>query len=163
GWIGMDDLAAALRRCGDAIGAKPALLYLQNCNKGTIETYYQLRDCARVTLAAQSLLGAPNFYYGPLLNWLNGYSNAATPMEVARRIAEFERPDMLTTIVGTDNIKLGDLPRRLRPVLEAVRATGVRTLQRSDVVTYSYPDAKGEQYADLITLLAGFSSRFDAV
>lgn len=163
GWMQIDGLAAALERCRAAIGAKPALLYLQNCNKGNIETFYQLRDCAHVTLAAQSLLGAPNFYYGPLLAWLNSNSNVATSMEVAKRIAEFERPDMLATIVGTDNIKLSELPQRLKPLLEAVRASGIRTLNRADVVTYAYPDTEGETYADFISLLAGLSTRLDAV
>jgi hypothetical protein len=162
GWMRIDALAAALERFKTEIGEKPALVYLQCCNKGTIETYYALRDCAHVTLAAQSLLGAPNFYYEPLLRSLDR-DNAATAMEVARRIAEHERADMLTTLVGTDNIKLDELPQRLKPLLEAVRASGIRTLQRSDVVTYSYPDATGELHADLIMLLAGLASRSDAV
>ena len=162
GWMGIEGLASALDRLKTAIGAKPALLYLQNCNKGTIETYYALRGCAHVTLAAQALLGAPNFYYEPLLRSLNG-DNAATSMEVAKRIAEFERPDMLTSLVGTDNIRLDELPQRLKPLLEAVRASGIRELRREDLITYAYPDAQGELHADLIGLLAGLSSRIDAV
>jgi hypothetical protein len=162
GWMGIEGLASALDRLKTVIGAKPALLYLQNCNKGTIETYYALRGCAHVTLAAQALLGAPNFYYEPLLRSLNG-DNAATSMEVAKRIAAFERPDMLASLVGTDNFRLDELPQRLKPLLEAVRASGIRELRREDVITYAYPDAPGELHADLIGLLAGLSSRIDAV
>jgi hypothetical protein len=162
GWMGIEGLASALDRLKIAIGAKPALLYLQNCNKGTIETYYALRSCAHVTLAAQALLGAPNFYYEPLLRSLDG-DNTATSMEVAKRIAAFERPDMLASLVGTDNFRLDELPQRLKPLLEAVRASGIRELRREDVITYAYPDAQGELHADLIGLLAGLSSRIDAV
>jgi hypothetical protein len=162
GWMRIDALSSALDRFKTAIGAKPALLYLQNCNKGTIETYYALRGCAHVTLASQALLGTPNFYYEPLLRSLDG-DNAATSMEVAKRIAAFERPDMLASLVGTDNIKLDELPQRLKPLLEAVRASGIRTLQRADVITYAYPDAGGELHGDLIGILAGLSSRIDAV
>jgi hypothetical protein len=162
GWMGIEGLASALDRLKTTIGAKPALLYLQNCNKGTIETYYALRGCAHVTLAAQALLGAPNFYYEPLLRSLNG-DNAATSMEVARRIAAFERPDMLASLVATDNFRLDELPQRLKPLLEAVRASGIRELRREDVITYAYSDAQGELNADLIGLLAGLSSRIDAV
>jgi hypothetical protein len=162
GWMGIEGLASALDRLKTAIGAKPALLYLQNCNKGTIETYYALRGCAHVTLAAQALLGAPNFYYEPLLRSLNG-DNAATSMEVAKRIAAFERPDMLTSLVATDNFRLDELPQRLLPLLEAVRASGIRELRRENLITYACPDAQGELHADLIGLLAGLSSRIDAV
>ncbi len=162
GWMHVDALATALDRFKTAIGAKPALLYLQNCNKGTIETYYALRDCAHVTLASQALLGAPNYYYERLLASLHG-DNAATSMEVAKRIVEFERADMLTSLVGTDNIRLDELPQRLKPLLEAVRASGLRELPPGDLITYAYPDVNGELHVDLIGLLAALSSRFDAV
>ena len=162
GWMRIDALTSALDRFKTAIGAKPALLYLQNCNKGTIETYYTLRSCAQVTLASQALLGAPNFYYEPLLRSLDR-DNAATAMEVAKRIAAFERADMLASLVGTDNVKLDQLPQRLKPLLEAVRISGISELQRADVITYAYPDAQGELHADLIGILAGLSSRIDAV
>jgi hypothetical protein len=162
GWMRVDALAAALDRFQAAIGAKPAVLYLQNCNKGTIETYYALRGCAHVTLASQALLGAPNFYYERLLTSLSG-DNAATSMEVAKRIVEFERADMLASLVATDNIRLDELPQRLKPLLEAVRASGIRALQPADVITYAYPEADGEMHVDLIGLLAALSSRFDAV
>ena len=162
GWMRVEALAAALDRFKSAIGAKPAVLYLQNCNKGTIETYYALRGCAHVTLASQALLGAPNFYYERVLASLSG-DNAATSMEVAKRIAEFERADMLATLVGTDNIQLDELPQRLKPLLEAVRASGIRELQPGDLITYAYPDANGEKHVDLIGLLAALSSRIDAV
>ena len=162
GWMHLDAFAGALDRFKTAIGAKPALLYLQNCNKGTIETYYALRSCAQVTLASQALLGAPNFYYEELLRSLDR-DNAATSMEVARRIAEFERHDMLASLVGTDNIRLNELAQRLKPLLEAVRASGIRELQREDVITYSYPDVQGELHADFIGILAGLSSRINAV
>ena len=162
GWMRVDALAAALDRFKSAIGAKPAVLYLQNCNKGTIETYYALRGCAHVTLASQALLGAPNFYYERVLASLSG-DNAATSMEVAKRIAEFERADMLASLVATDNIRLDELPQRLKPLLEAVRASGIRELQPGDLITYAYPDANGEKHVDLIGLLAALSSRIDAV
>jgi hypothetical protein len=162
GWMRVDALAAALDRFRAATGAKPALLYLQNCNKGTIETYYALRGCAHVTLAAQALLGAPNFYYERLLASLDG-DNAATSMEVAKRIVEFERADMLASLVATDNIRLDELPQRLKPLLEAVRASGIRALQPGDLITYAYPEATGELHVDFIGLLAALSSRFDAV
>ena len=162
GWMRVDALAAALDRFKSAIGAKPALLYLQNCNKGTIETCYALRGCAHVTLASQALLGTPNFYYERLLASLDG-DNVATPMEVAKRILEFERADMLASLVGTDNIMLDELPQRLKPLLEAVRTSGIRELQPGDLITYAYPDAGGELHVDLIGLLAALSSRFDAV
>ena len=162
GWMRVEALAAALDRFKSAIGAKPAVLYLQNCNKGTIETYYALRGCAHVTLASQALLGAPNFYYERVLASLSD-DNAATSMEVAKRIAEFERADTLATLVGTDNIQLDELPQRLKPLLEAVRASGIRELQPGDLITYAYPDANGEKHVDLIGLLAALSSRFDAV
>jgi Clostripain family len=162
GWMRVDALAAAIDRFKSAIGAKPALLYLQNCNKGTIETYYALRDCAHVTLASQAVLGAPNFYSERLLASLSG-DNTATSMEVAKRIVAFERADMLATLVATDNIMLDELPQRLKPLLEAVRASGLREWQPGDLITYAYPDAKGELHVDLIGLLAALSSRFDAV
>jgi hypothetical protein len=162
GWMRVDALAAALDRFKAAIGAKPALLYLQNCNKGTIETYYSLRDCAHVTLASQALLGTPNFYYERLLASLSG-DNVATSMEVAKRIVEFERADMLASLVATDNIRLDELPQRLKPLLEAVRASGIRELPPADLITYAYPDANGELHVDFIGLLAALSSRFDAV
>lgn len=163
GWMRLDALAAALQRLQQASGgARPALLYLQVCSKGTIETFYALRETAHVTLAAQSLLGVPNYYYAPLLRSLHR-DNVATPMEVAKRIVAAERPDMFTSLVGMNNFALPELPQRLKPLLEAVRGTGVRTLDRGDVTLYEYPVGSGEVHADFIRLLAALSTRFDAV
>ncbi len=81
-------------------------------------------------------------------------------MEVAKRIVEFERADMLASLVATDNIRLDELPQRLKPLLEAVRASGIRELQPGDLITYAYPDANGEKHVDFIGLLAALSSRY---
>ena len=50
--------------------AEIALVFLQNCCKGTPEANYAFRDATPFTLSSQTVLVAPNYYYGGALKCL---------------------------------------------------------------------------------------------
>ncbi len=78
------------------------LLYLQVCAKASLETLYEFRDISKYTLASQSLLGAPNYYYGDLLESLEKqpFIEGNT---LGERIVDFEDSTMYSTLTCVNN------------------------------------------------------------
>lgn len=57
------DMHSAIAYFNKRNGRQTELIYLQVCNKASLETLYEFHDLSGYTLASQLLLGAPNYYY----------------------------------------------------------------------------------------------------
>ncbi len=81
------------------------LLFLQQCNRSSIEILYEFRDCAEYTLASQLNLGAPNSYYVEMIQMLGKNPNLSSE-ELGTTIAQFDGEDMYYSYTLVDNSTL---------------------------------------------------------
>lgn len=67
-WASQRDVARAIRRWKRSLRQQRLdLLFLHQCGRGTLEGLYHLRDTSDVIVLSETFVGAPNTYYGPLL------------------------------------------------------------------------------------------------
>jgi len=78
------------------------LAYLQVCSKASLETLYEFSEDTRFTLASQTLLGAPNFYYSKMLTEVNA-NPQIDGKALAGIIARSEAPEMYSSLTCVDN------------------------------------------------------------
>jgi hypothetical protein len=152
-WMGVDQLAQVIDSFNEMTGGRVELLFFQNCNKATLEVIYEVRNCARYTLASQLLLGAPNYYYENFLQQLNDTDNG---YDAALTIGAFERPDMFHSLTLIDNQELGYSLESLTNLIQALDSESLRPIALSILPKNVYFD---EQYCDLLTFF-GHLSRF---
>ena len=155
GFLEVPALAAALCAFRDQVrarGGEVELLFLQQAARGALEIFHALRGAARVLMAAQGTLGAPNSYYRAALAGL-GQGQVRDGRELARTIAENDAANMFLDYTALDGEALGELPRRLDAVLTPLLQGPVPTLDREALgawVTYSHRD---ETLVDGLALL----------
>lgn len=154
-WMNIKKLSDVIQDFNKKIGKPVELLFLQNCNKATIEVHYTLREAARYTLASQKLLGAPNYYYEQVLQFL-GNNPEVSGEQLAEKIMEFERPDMYSSYTVTENRYLRDLPARLNPLIDELLASNMPAIDRSELKPYLYWD---ELFVDAVFLLKALAKR----
>ena len=109
----LGDLRARVR----AGGGEVELLFLQQSARGLLEILHALRGSARVLLAAQTGLGAPNSWYAPALEQLGADPTLPDGAALARAIAQADGPEMFTAYAALDGAALEELPARLNQVL----------------------------------------------
>lgn len=154
-WMNIKKLSDVLGEFNNKIGKPVELLFLQNCNKATIEVHYTLREAARYTLASQKLLGAPNYYYEQVLQFLGG-NPGVNGGQLAEKIMEFERPDMYSSYTVTENRYFRDLPARLNPLIDEILSSNMPAISRSELKHYLYWD---ELFVDAVFLLKELAKR----
>lgn len=157
-WMNIKKLSDVIQEFNKKIGKPVELLFLQNCNKATIEAHYTLREAARYTLASQKLLGAPNYYYEQVLQFL-GSNPGVSGGQLAEKIMEFERPDMYSSYTVTENRYLRELPARLNPLIDEIMSSlssNMPAISRSELKPYLYWD---ELFADAVFLLKALAKR----
>ncbi|MCB9759928.1 MAG: hypothetical protein H6739_08860 [Alphaproteobacteria bacterium] len=115
-WLAIEPLADALEGFRAREPGEVELLSLQVCGKATIEAAWTFRKSARVTLASQLPLGAPNTWYTPVLRQLASHP-AWRGEDIARAIAEAEGPEMYAGLTCVDNAALAGLPEVLGPAV----------------------------------------------
>ena len=152
-WMGVDQFADAVSSFNRATRVGVELLFFQNCNKATLEVLYEVRNCARYTLASQLALGAPNYYYKGFLNRLK--DSSVKGREAAIAIMDSERIDMYHTLTLVDNQTVKLIPEKLSQLLKRIINKGLPTIKQSELSTYHY---SGEQHCDALLLL-GYLSR----
>lgn len=116
-WMAPSALGPLLSRWRQRLQGELELLFLQQCGKGSLETYYSLRHTARILMSSQTLIGAPNDYYTGLLQAVSQQPNLEG-VELAWSIARAESPDMFTSYTAVSAEALEELPERMRAVLE---------------------------------------------
>ena len=148
-WMNIHKLSYLIESFNRQINNRVELFFFQNCNKGTIEAHYTLREAAKYTLSSQNLLGAPNYYYESLFQFLGDhpYLNGG---ELAEKIIEFDDLDMYWIYTVTENRYFADLPDQINPVIESILKANVEAIKLDALNTYSYI---GEKYVDSVEFL----------
>jgi hypothetical protein len=160
-WLSIQDLSEAIQRFNSAIGSAIELLFLQNCCKGTLEAHYMFHDVARYTMASQTVLGAPNYYYEQVLQFVAEHADVDGG-ELAAKIMEFERMDMYNGYVVTNNKVFCELPDYFNPLLQSILGAKIDNVGSTDVeLTNPYVYA-GDQLVDVIRLLDTIATRTSA-
>lgn len=121
-WLPAAATGEALRRWRARTRADVALLFLQQCGRGSIEVALAFRRVADVVLASQTYVGSCNTYYEPLIDRLRTGPSLA-PREVGSTImAEDEH---YTTYAMYDGRALEGWPARADALVSALRAANV--------------------------------------
>lgn len=144
-WMNIQEIKNEIARFNQHIGKPIEFFFFQNCNKGTLEVHHTFREVANYTLASQVLLGAPNYYYKSLFQFL-GHSPNLNGIQLARKIQEFEREDMYSSYTVTDNSRFLNLATVLNRLIDAILFANWQAVDVSIIPSYSYMD---EQYVDL--------------
>ncbi|GAB4177375.1 MAG: hypothetical protein Fur006_08990 [Coleofasciculaceae cyanobacterium] len=144
-WMNIQKLSDIIAKFHREVGDRVELLFFQNCNKGTLEAHYTVRDTAKYTLSSQLLLGAPNYYYVPLLQFL-GNNPEINGGELAAKIIDFESPDMYHSYTVTNNREVQNLPAKLNPLIDSIMSAPGKTLHLRELKPYYYWD---EQFVDV--------------
>jgi len=154
-WMNIQNIRDVVAQFNQDINDRVELFFFQNCNKGTIEAHYTLQDVAEYTLSSQKILGAPNHYYEPLLQFL-GHSPKVNGGQVAEKIIQSERSDMYNSYTVTDNRTIRELPAKLNPLLEEIIGSKIKALPTHQLKPYSY---MGERYVDFLYFLQTLSQQ----
>lgn len=147
-WMGVDQFAKAVSEFNYATNGRVDILFFQNCNKATLEVIYEVRNCARYTLASQLALGAPNYYYEGFLNRIKDRSIGG--YEGAIAIMESERGDMYNTLTLLDNKFVKLIPEKLSRLIQAILSKELPEINQSELSAYHYFN---EQHCDLLVFL----------
>ena len=116
-WMTPSTLGPLLSRWRDRLSGVLEVLFLQQCGKGSFETYYTFRNTARVLMSSQTLIGAPNDYYSELLQTVSEQPNL-DGIELVWAIARAEAPDMFTSYTAVSAEALVELPEQMNALLE---------------------------------------------
>lgn len=154
-WMNIKKLSDAISDFNREINSRVELFFFQNCNKGTIEAHYTLRDAANYTLSSQKLLGAPNYYYESLLKFL-GQNSELNGGQLAEKIMEFERSDMYSSYTVTDNRYVRELPAKLNPLIDIITSFKFKAINREKLKLYSYMN---EDFIDVVLLIEAIAKQ----
>lgn len=148
----VDQLAQVVRQFNQATNSRVELLFFQNCNKATLEVIYEVRECARYTMASQLLIGAPSLYYEGFLARLD------TPLEngwdAAIAIMDSEVDYMYHSLTLVDNLAIADVPKHLNTLFQTLQEAELPRTNLLELTVYGYAD---EYQCDLLGLLRHFT------
>jgi len=153
---------ASLTAVGEAITAWRAdiegsveLLFLQQCDRGSIENYYAVRAAARFVMGSQTGIAAPNSYYTGLTRHLSSVESepVTSGSELGRLIARFEGPEMYNHYTVVDSAVLEELPSRLDAVLAPLTETASAVDPLSSPLVQSAAPAPDERFYDAVNWL----------
>ncbi len=116
-WLNARLVGERLRAFRAQVTGSLELVFLQQCGRASVQNLYNFRNTAAAVLASQHNVGAPNTYYEPTLHWLDAHPDT-TGAKLACRIMEDDRD--FTTYACADGKAIGELPRRLEPVVRAL-------------------------------------------
>lgn len=172
-WMNLQKLSDVIVKFNRAVDNRVELIFFQNCNKGNLEVHYTFRDAAKYTLSSQLILGAPNYYYESLLQYLGERPNIDGG-QLAEKIMEFERKDMYHTLTATKNRYFHNLPEKVNPIIEAILASDIKSTRafinsilkteldrkrKSEIEFYSYSN---EKFVDLVEFLQKITQKSGA-
>jgi hypothetical protein len=156
-WMNIEEIARVLENFSRKTG-RIELLFLQNCCKATLEALYTFRRAARYTLASQTKIGAPNYYYEGFFQSL-GQNPNGSGMEIGERLVSFEREDMYNSFALVDNTALCELSAHLDPLINAILSRETPAHLTSDVTGYEHMN---EYLVDLLALFRSVVSQTGA-
>ena len=148
-FLRVDSLGKELNSFNSLTNHKTDLIYLQVCAKGSIEPLYEMSDCASYTMASQTELGAPNYYYPAFFRELSEHTEMSV-REVVDKIASAERPDMYNSLTCIDNSKMKAFRDLFNRFILSLPKNTLYSLTPEYFVRYD-----NEVYYDLIAFLNG--------
>lgn len=146
-WMNIQKLSIIIEKFNNKINKRVELFFFQNCNKGTLEANYTFKNIAKYTLSSQLTLGAPNYYYEPLLKFV-GHNPEINGRKLAEMIMEFDRRDMYYSYTCVNNNAIHSLPSRINPLIESILLSNTKAINLNEVKTYYYMN---EQFADAVS------------
>lgn len=129
-WLNARLVGERLRAFRAEVRGSVELVFLQQCGRGSVQNLYNFRNTAAAVLASQHNVGAPNTYYEPTLQWLDAHPDTSG-VELASRIMADDRD--FITYACADGKALGELPRRLGPVVQALLDGDAPPVRPSDL------------------------------
>lgn len=120
-WLNLPRVAGVLGSFRAQVHDRVELVFLQQCGKGTLENYYEMRGAAPWIMGSQVTVGAPNYYYTDALRAICERPDRSG-REVGRLIMDHETDDMFTTYTIVSSEALEELPARLNEALEPLAA-----------------------------------------
>lgn len=117
-WLSSVGVGKSLRLVNKELKGRIALVFLQQCGRGTLESLYNFRDSGELIMASQFNVGAPNTYYTETLEWL-GRTPTAGASQLAAKIAETDKHYRTYTTV--DGTALSELPKRVNSYLRKIQ------------------------------------------
>ena len=133
------------------------LFFFQNCNKGTLEAHYTLCDVANYTLSSPAILGAPNYYYESLFEFL-GQNSDIKGDHIAQRVAEFERSDMYSIYVVTKNNEFSKIIESMNRLIDSILESRKKQVNLQTLNSYMY---FGERYIDIMDFFEELINIYD--
>lgn len=150
-FLRVDSVSELIRKFNKVTRHTTDLLFLQVCTKGSIEPLYELRDCAKFTMASQAELGAPNFYYTSFFEALSK-SSTMEITDIAKSIMKQESADMYNSLTCIDNSSFPEFGKKFRALIESISSNTTAEFQRDERYVLHYYN---QTYYDLIAFLQG--------
>ncbi len=147
-FLKIDEVAKVLEDFNQKRAKKIDLLFMQVCTKGVLEAFYEFKDIAHYSLASQTLLKAPNYYYTPLFETLSN-EDISTGLEIAQLIAEYETLDMYNSYTCINHQEFTVFSNLFKDFLNYYHQKETRQLTQQPITEYF----AGEEYYDVISFL----------
>ncbi|GET38516.1 clostripain-related cysteine peptidase [Microseira wollei] len=157
-WMNIQKLSQIIANFNKELDNRVELVFFQNCNKGTIEAHYTFRDTAKYTLSSQLVLGAPNYYYQSLFEFL-GRNPEINGGQLAEKIMEFERSDMYHSYTVTNNLAVRDLPAKINPLIEDIFSSNTDNIKIGEIKSYNY---MGDRFVDVVAFFEAIANQSGA-
>lgn len=154
-WMNIKKLSDAIANFNRQISDRVELFFFQNCNKGTIEAHYTLHNAAEYTLSSQTILGAPNYYYERLFQYISNYPQL-NGKQLAEKIRQFEGSDMYSSYTVTSNRSFSKIPEKLNPVIDLILLSDSQLINKSKIKIYAYMN---EQYVDVVEFFQSITAQ----
>lgn len=127
-WASTSQFADLIRQWQREIeDSRLELLFLHQCGRASIEELYSFRNTTDVLIASETVVGAPNTYYRPLLQRISQQPEIE-PAEIARMIVDIDEHSATLTVF--DGKRLADLPRASDELASAILSKSKGTLKR---------------------------------
>ena len=120
-WMRVPEMARTVRKWRHSVAGEPELLFLQQCGKGSLENFFQLRHTAPILMSSQASIWAPNGYYAEVIAHLSSYPRS-TGADVARQIGLSESDGMFVSYTTVRSSALTELPGALDDALTHLAA-----------------------------------------
>lgn len=120
-WMETAEAAGAIAELRRSDG-EVELLFLQQCGRGEISTYVSAAPAARVVMASQASIGAPNHYYSGMLGMLGARPEAVDGEALARAVMGHESPRMFVAYTALRASRLPELVGRVNDARAALDA-----------------------------------------
>ncbi len=149
-WFNIEKVSKIVTEFRSSVEGDVEFVFLQNCCKGTLEAHYTFQHATQYTLSSQTVLGAPNYYYEQLLQFLGSHPRIGGG-EAVQRLMGFERSDMYNSYAATYNPAMSGFSSEIHPLIESLVSSSMQRMSAAELQekrwAYTY---FGELFVDVI-------------